>query len=688
MKLATLAAAGSRSACEDLGALPRSLRRTRRRCASVLLVALACREPPGTNANRPAVPPMESSPPSTVQACDDSDRALPNFDCIADELCTAIDREDDSASLVEFLCVAKTASSRDGEQLQMGDILRELPGGFRRNFTMKHGLLETGRRGHVAEVIEEVVDPRLAANGQSADPDFPRLLMWDEATGFTISFNGGLVAEGANLRAQDGAGRLDLMRYDTNTHAFELLALDLPLTQRAPDGSWRIAPYAPAEEHDNCEGCHGPHGRPIWPMYPDWPGFYGSDNDELTHDSPHQRRELTWLGHFRRCVAIESGAPSQACVESRPRTVEQAGRLDYIDTRRRFDTLFADDLEQHAHSAFAAIDVPQLRSYLDALHSSLQGRSLARVLDPASGLPRDPDEDQLRAWLGLTLHPTFPYRPNHSEASAEPSRAFFHRPNLRLGVLYNRLLARHVFHRLQRHPVYRRFAGLVAFALMDCSWQADEATMRAALTSLQATAADRLEAYELELADARGRILYPGLLAALDLRVRDVDMRLSYPNPSFAPFDRGYDERALVENPMDLGYIAYASQDRHRIDDATSYFNSYFDGSATFDELLVALILDDLAQDSPQLRELYTPHSLHRKYVRATARTALDETFFQRMDALAPWLPLPYPARLKKLHDREPFDKRIDGRPVFIEQYRSVCTALLVDLRRDHTRVQ
>lgn len=127
---------------------------------------------------------------------------------------------------------------------------------------------------------------------------------------------------------------------------------------------------------------------------------------------------------------------------------------------------------------------------------------------------------------------------------------------------------------------------------------------------------------------------------------------------------------------MDLGYIAYGERDYNAVNGSAAYFNAYFDGSATFDELLVSKLLEELARDEPAVAAAYEPHSLRRKYEGFTARWALDETFFTRMDALGSWVPLPYPRHLGPLHDREPFGKIVDGRAIFIEPYRASCKAL------------
>ncbi len=571
--------------------------------------------------------------PSKV-ACPSS--GLETFACDAAHRCRAIDRNDDELDLVEFLCIAHADSQRP---VPLRSVLAATPAMFRKNFTAKHGVPEPGERGHAYEVLETFLSPQVVASGQSASAMSPRTLMWDEATGFTISFNG-------DAAGDRGGARLDLMRYDQQQEAFELWALDLP-------AATPIQPQQPHTATDDCAHCHGPVSRPIWPMYPDWPGFYGSDNDELTSSSPAAQRELPLWTAFRECVG------GSGC--------EVAGGFD---PRERFSGLFAPGLERSLRDIWPAVPAAEIAAYVTAHPRNLPSpTSLGLFEDP--GATRD--------WLGLRRHASFPFRPDHAHESAAPSRAFFHRPNLRLGVLYNRLLARSLMARLRRDPVFVEHQRFVALGVMDCGWDGDEHTKAQVQARFGEAVAERLHPLGLSI-DAKTEVRQPLLLAALGSSVRDVDMRFSHSNPAYAPLD-ATEDAPLAEGPMDLGFIAYAGRDLHAVGASARYFNSYFDGTATFDELWAAHMLDALAADDPELASVYAPNSLTQKYARFTPRMALDGGFFTQMDALGSWMPLPYPRHLKAIHDREPFYKRMGGRQRFVDPYLAVCRELRRGLR-------
>lgn len=643
-------------------------------------------------------PPLDHAPASSPRldlapaavACELDDPG--SFPCAHARVCPTVDRSDAQIEMREFLCIAQSHVASGAGTPSLAAVLAELPVSFRKNFTAKHGLPHAGVRGHAFEELETFVDPEIAAHGQSADPEFPRVIMWDELTGFTISMNGG-------APGQHGGDRLDLMGFDVSTQSFTLWALDLPLPERGV-----LAPFQPHTSQDDCAFCHGPFGRPIWPMYPDWPGFFGSDNDDLTAETTHQRTERALLNHFRRCIAAPPAAgPSEDCASvpavlaetsrpaaaavlaetSRPAVpaaLAEASRpavaavlaetsrpaAPAVDTRRRFSTLFAAALEDDLRRAWPTMTGEDIAAWAAANPSRLSPGSRSLNLAHAT---------TLADFLGLHLHETFPYRPDHRHESGEPSRAFFHRPNLRLGVLYQRLLVRAVFARLRRDPIFVAHAALVAHTLMDCGWDGPKDAYRRQLRRLRDDAADRLASADQSIVP-RDRLLTPVLFTALGLRLRDLDMRFSQPHPHYDPFERAYPQASLVDNPMELGYVAYRDRDHNAVNGSKSYFNAYFDGSATFDELLVAKILEQLATEDPSLRAALEPHSLARKYAHSKARWALDQTFFARMDALGTWIPLPYPRHLRRLHDREPFGKVVDGRAIFIEPYRATCAAL------------
>jgi len=122
------------------------------------------------------------------------------------------------------------------------------------------------------------------------------------------------------------------------------------------------------------------------------------------------------------------------------------------------------------------------------------------------------------------------------------------------------------------------------------------------------------------------------------------------------------------------------TDDQNKANDATLYWSSYWDGSATTDELLTALVLGDLAQRHPTYADLYDAHTLTAKYARFTSRQVLDARFFEQMDALSGWVPLPYPRRLNSVLHRQSFEKRVAGERIFVKQYAAVCGQLRTDL--------
>lgn len=583
-------------------------------------------EPPLEPAPR-AVSAPEPEPEPEPPRCDTS--TLAHFDCFADARCPELDTSDGEIDLVEFLCLARDALADGGS---LAAILSRTPISFRKNFTAKHGVARVGERGHAYEELRDFLPSEIVDSGQTASPLSPRTLIWDESTGFSLSYNG-------DAPEQTGGGRLDLMQFDAELGEFELWALDLPA--RPP-----MRPVQPATPTDDCAHCHGPHGRPIWPMYPDWPGFYGSDNDELTSDSASAVAERSLWMKFQACA------------------VDPNAHADCVQTRR-FAGLFDGGLQAGLRASWPTLPLSAIGAYA-AEHP--------RNMPPGSSASVFEDEDKTRDWLGLKIHPSFPYRPDHADRTAAPSRAFFHRPNLRLGVLYNRLLASALMARLRRDRAFTEFERYVALTVMDCGWDGDAALQASVQRRFGQAVADRLDPLGLAIEPATP-VRHPLLLAALGSSVRDIDLRFSHSNPAYAPVDATADV-PLAQGPMDIGFIEYAEKDLHAVAASKTYFNSYFDGTATFDELWVAHMLTHLSKSDPGLAAVYRPHTLTAKYARFTPRMALDETFFKRMDELGAWMPLPYPRHLRHLHDREPFYKRKGGRQRFIEPYLAVCREL------------
>ncbi len=420
-----------------------------------------------------------------------------------------------------------------------------LPEEYRLNFVLKHGLKITGERGHA---FEERVS-------QSADPHLPRVILWDERNGFTLSYNGG-------GPGQTSPQRLDILSFDSAAKTFKLEEVNFPLRE-----SKRLDVTT-----SNCLSCHGPQGRPIFSMYPDWPSFYGSDNDELLADTVVQRAELADYLDF----------------------IRQAGK-----THPRYAPLY--------------------------------------------------DEDSIRRRLGVNRYPTFPFRYELGLAQDDPSRAFAFRPGLRLGLLYNRLMAQHLFARIKKHPRFGKMGKYFLYNLLQCgSLPAErtraEAAFRRASTELRASGRTPFAA------KAPGLMDYRHMLRIFDLKVNDVDMRFSYNH-------RGYESNDASVNHMAIGYVG-------------NYFNSYFDGSATIDELLAGQMYAYYAARHPGLQGKSKLRGLTSKYGRFTQCMRFDSAFFAQMDALSEWLPMPYPASLTADHHREVFQGQ------FRLEHAAVCETL------------
>jgi hypothetical protein len=415
-----------------------------------------------------------------------------------------------------------------------------LPDEFLMNFVLKHGVQRKGANGHLVETKVS----------QSADPLAPRAIIFDERTGFTVSYNGGLPEQTANQR-------LDIMSFDHGTKKFDLQQIDFPIQGGHPNPST-----------SDCVKCHGPNMRPIFAMYPDWPAFYGSENDELTNTTAVQKIEFADYQKFLKTT---------------------------VTTNPRYAALY----------------------------------SPARV----------------QTYLGRKIYPSFPYRPDVSTDVHNVSRAFAFRPELRIGVLYNRLNAQFLESKIKSHPRYDEFAPYFLFNLLQCSWQdGNKASAQKWLTKVKT-------ALKAEPKLLSGRLLdYRQNWSLFDLGLNDVDIRYSYNH-------EGYNNNDASKKVMETGYIG-------------RYFNAYFDGSATIDELVAASVYEDLAAKTPALRGKVTEWGLVAKYQHLSERFEYDENFFRQMDKLGKWIEMPYPKQLGGVHHREAFT------PAFAAEYKSLCTAL------------
>jgi hypothetical protein len=450
---------------------------------------------------------------------------------------------------------------QSGQIKSLDKLPAALPKDFLINFTLKHGKLRTGERGHLVE--RDV--------SQSSDPLAPRVIMWDERSGFTISYNGG-------TPGQTEGQRLDVHEFDAQTKQFKLSGLEF---------NGNTAPVYKtdsqiAEANRKCGRCHGPGARPIFSMYPDWPSFYGSDNDELTNMTREvQRLEANDYKAFRAQVATQQ-------------------------TPRYFPL-------------FDAVNVPA----------------------------------KLR---GTQLYPQFPYRMNHSEVSNDTSRSFAFRPSLRLGILGNRLMAQAAVEKITKHPNYAKFKGLVLHDLLECRWP----NATDFQTSGWASQVQTANGAQPRMAPGGRTLHYRDLLKLVGLEVRDIDIRYSYNHEGYASDD-------ATTNVMGVGYMQ------------NGYWNSYFDGSATIDELISYALYKDLSTDPAfaSINGLITnPDGLVVKYERRAERFKFDENFFREMDKKGMWIPIPYPlALLNEKHHREGYPER------YATQHNNLCRALETKLK-------
>ncbi len=425
-----------------------------------------------------------------------------------------------------------------------------LPDAVLRNFVLKHGVHRTGERGHLSE--RQV--------SQSASPQAPRAILWDERSGMVLSYNGG-------QKTQTNGQRLDWQAFDPKTRTFHLEAIDFPIEPG------RAKAYGKDGGAD-CVACHGPLERPIFSMYPDWPAFYGSDNDEL--------------------------GSAKVAVQGAERRDYEAFRKGLGATSARYTPLF----------------------------------------DPA----------RVKRTAGVDIYPFWPYRPDLDEKITAPSRAFAFRPGLRLGVVLNRLQSEMLAERIAAHPSFASLGTLFVHELLQCA--SSPAASRAHAERVASALGEKGPPAALL---HEGLVHYRKLLALWGLTVADVDIRFAHSNPAYASDDaRG--------KPMGVGYIG-------------RYWNAYFDGASTIDELVAYLLVEHLTKTDPKVRALdaaggLRENSLTRKYGHIQSRYAFDQTFFWSVDTRAPWIPIPYPKELEGPHHRQGFPAELR------EQHQKLCAAL------------
>ncbi len=93
---------------------------------------------------------------------------------------------------------------------------------------------------------------------QAASFAAPRVLLFDNAAHFVLSFNG--------APTQAGYLAIETMEFDATTKRFHFREIEFPA-----DGRGKVE----FREEARCLKCHGEPSRPIWDSYPHWPGAYG-----------------------------------------------------------------------------------------------------------------------------------------------------------------------------------------------------------------------------------------------------------------------------------------------------------------------------------------------------------------------------------------------------------------------------
>lgn len=534
----------------------------------------------------------------------------------------------------EFMDMTRQATSIES-------VVDRLPQHLKRNVTFKRGnniekrlVGKLGPHGHKVS----------SASSESASPSQPRAFVWDELTGFTASWNSGNPLHTAHER-------VDLYDFDFKTNQHRLFAWN-----PSEGGKIQGPEFVDKIGGQSCIQCHGQVQRPIFPMYPDWPQFYGEFNDEM------------------------SGYPKDALA---------------------------------------------LRADLKIMANEFQPKERAQYFDFLKGEAQsNPRYSPLLAAKAKSDgNPYYPYRPRATvQPFSDESRAFHFRPNLRLGVLYNRLTALQTFEKIKASPIFKKFPDVVFYSLLDCNWDInqtervqilgtvlDEAkTLGLSNLTLRGQSFSPSEVQGLEKSFFKGddggyypqrsytdkgyaQIPYEDLLKLLSLDVRDLDIRFKH--DSGLKVNKGfgvYDPKAFyfTDSAMDIGYVETFYKLNPICDNKNNrckfsydgtymhgarYFNSYFDGSATTNELIAAqmlLYLTDKTQNfsnEPALNQVRASlrqrvpnpniyfETLMNKYARFTDRLVLDGEFFNKMDTIGPWIQLPYQPDLLNVHNRESF---------------------------------
>ena len=164
------------------------------------------------------------------------------------------------------------------------------------------------------------------------------------------------------------------------------------------------------------------------------------------------------------------------------------------------------------------------------------------------------------------------------------------RPNLRLNLLIARLNARRTVRMMRENPDYRQNIPTLLYGFLGCDGNGIQRT-------------------PLELTELAG------------INILDLDPRLPYTSRRKAELAQG---------------------------------SSYFDGSASMNELLANQIFLDAVRLDPSYGEFYAPRTLRQKYFRGPLANELDLDIHDKFDQLGLWIPTPFAAQDVKKKHREP----------------------------------
>lgn len=541
------------------------------------------------------------------------------------------------------------AELENSNQLKMGTAVNLLPELLRKNVSFKHGLKFAGLRGHP---VDSVIS-------QSGNTLYPRVVLWDEENGFSLSWNGGIM----NQTAGD---RIDVLGYNHEEQKYFAHAVEFPIVTRVDDCfTYDKKDSTNLDNNNKCSRCHGPNLRPIWNMYPDWAAFYGSDNDEIAYEATeadsqekqtYRLREKGFYDDFRAGLLVETEEDLAAVKSS---TIARLSRLNPSESiEKRKQRLQVISLEEHKSALERFLPITRVLDgkYYAAFSSDFEGDgSLA------------------------SAKANFPFRPSNEGNTNHQSRSFFFRPNLRVGILYNRLNAKFVYYNYLKHKfdADKKLRDTFLYTALDCPM--DQVSGDGySFTGISNQARTQIsEAYDLNLIgngqDQRIRFNFFDLLKNFSnkengsvLTIKDYDIRLSYLNKTY---DSAEEVKKTV---MGLGYYevgsdqatgSYSNSQKMNLllyKKGDYYFNSYWDGSATINEYLAAMIIH--SQRDYHVEKSYI-RTFEDKYARYFNRFQLDQKYFFAMDKILSedshsvigWVPTPYPNDIGAEHHREGF---------------------------------